>query len=329
MPHYEYRKALVTGGAGFIGSHIAERLISAGMDVTVIDDLSVGRIENMPKGARFYRASILDPSVVSKSLEGVDVVFHNAARVSIRNSFEDAVKDTETNVLGTVSLLKECARAGIKKFIYASSMAVYGSGAALPLVEDSGLSPESPYGTGKLAGESYLRQISGHCGFEGVVLRYFNTYGPRQTFTPYVGLITIFITRLLQGKPPVIFGQGTQIRDFVHVRDVAEANLQAMIKANHGAVINVGTGVGTSVVEIAGLLLNKLAPEIDPLFAPIPPGEPIDSVADVSTMARILGFVSTRRLSEMLGEVIEEKKTLMAIDSAERIFADRHQWRAN
>lgn len=329
MPHYEYRKALVTGGAGFIGSHIAERLISAGMDVTVIDDLSVGRIENMPRGARFYRASILDPSVVSKSLEGVDVVFHNAARVSIRNSFEDAVKDTETNVLGTVSLLKECARAGIKKFIYASSMAVYGSGASLPLSEDSGLGPESPYGTGKLAGESYLKQISSLCGFEGVVLRYFNTYGPRQTFTPYVGLITIFITRLLQGKPPVIFGKGTQVRDFVHVRDVAEANLQAMLKANHGAVINVGTGVGTSVAEIAGLLLNKLAPEIDPLFAPIPPGEPMDSVADVSAMARILGFVSTRRLSEMLGEVIEEKKTLMAIDSAERIFADRHLGRAN
>lgn len=329
MPHYEYRKALVTGGAGFIGSHIVERLISAGMDVTVIDDLSVGRIENMPKGARFYRASILDPSVVSKSLEGVDVVFHNAARVSIRNSFEDAVKDTETNVLGTVSLLKECARAGIKKFIFASSMAVYGSGATLPLGEDSGLSPESPYGTGKLAGEAYLRQISSHCGFEGVVLRYFNTYGPRQTFTPYVGLITIFITRLLQGKPPVIFGQGTQVRDFVHVRDVAEANFQAMMKANHGAVINVGTGVGTSVAEIAGLLLNKLAPDIDPLFAPIPPGEPMDSVADVTAMERILGFVSTRRLSEMLGEVIEEKKTLMAIDSAESRLADRHFGRAN
>lgn len=329
MPHYEYRKALVTGGAGFIGSHIVERLLSTGMDVTVIDDLSVGRIENMPKGARFYRASILDPSVVSKSLEGVDVVFHNAARVSIRNSFEDAVKDTETNVLGTVSLLKECARAGIKKFIFASSMAVYGSSATLPLGEDSGLSPESPYGTGKLAGESYLRQISSHCGFEGVVLRYFNTYGPRQTFTPYVGLITIFITRLLQGKPPVIFGKGTQVRDFVHVRDVAEANLQAMMKANHGAVINVGTGVGTSVSEIAYLLLNKLAPDIDPLFAPIPPGEPMDSVADVTAMERILGFVSTRRLSEMLGEVIEEKKTLMAIDSAESRLADRHIGRVN
>lgn len=329
MPHSEYRKALVTGGAGFIGSHITERLISAGMDVIVLDDLSVGRIENMPKGARFYRASILDSSVVSESLEGVDVVFHNAARVSIRNSFEDAVRDAETNVLGTVSLLKECARAGVRKFIYASSMAVYGSGATIPVVEGSSLSPESPYGTGKLAGESYLRQISSHYGFDGVVLRYFNTYGPRQTFTPYVGLITIFITRILQGKAPIIFGQGTQVRDFVHVRDVAEANLQAMMKAAHGTVINVGTGVATSVADIAGLLIKRLAPEMDPLFALLPPGEPGDSVADVSAMERVLGFVSARRLSEMLGEVIEEKKALMAIASAESKLAGGHQGRVN
>lgn len=329
MPHSEYRKALVTGGAGFIGSHITERLISAGMDLTVIDDLSVGRVENLPRDARFYRASILDSSVVSRALEGVDVVFHNAARVSIRNSFEDAVRDTETNVLGTVSLLKECAKAGIRKFIYASSMAVYGSEAALPVAEESSLRPESPYGTGKLAGESYLRQISSHAGFEGVILRYFNTYGPRQSFTPYVGLITILITRLLQRKPPVIFGQGNQIRDFVHVRDVAEANLQAMMKAAHGSIVNVGTGIGTSVVEIAGLLTRKLAPDIEPIFAPLPTGEPGDSVADVSAMKRVLGFVATRRLDGMLDEVIEEKKTFLAIDSAERLLSGRHLGRAN
>lgn len=329
MSHSEYRKALVTGGAGFIGSHIVERLIDAGMQVTVIDDLSVGRAENLPKGARFYRASILDDSVVSKALEGVEVVFHNAARVSIRNSFADAVKDAETNVLGTVALLKECASAGIRKFIYASSMAVYGAGASVPVTENAGVCPDSPYGTGKLAGESYVRQISNHYGFDGVVLRYFNTYGPRQTFTPYVGLITIFITRLLQGEPPVIFGQGKQVRDFVHVRDVAEANLHAMNKAVHGSVINVGTGIGTSVAEIAGLLIRRFDLNIDPLFAPLPPGEPLDSVADVSGMNRVLGFAATRRLSEMVDEVIEEKKALLDAARIQSSLTGLGQRRAN
>lgn len=329
MPYSEYKKALVTGGAGFIGSHIAERLVSSGMEVAVIDDLSVGRRENVPRGSRFYRASILDASVVSQALDGVDVVFHNAARVSIRNSFEDAVKDAETNVLGTVSLLKESARARIKKFIYASSMAVYGADASAPVSEGGCLSPVSPYGTGKLAGESYLRQISEHYGFEGVVLRYFNTYGPRQTFTPYVGVITIFITRILHGKPPVIFGQGSQVRDFVHVRDVAEANIQAMSKAGHGSVVNVGTGAGTSVAEIAGLLLKKLEPDMIPVFAPLPDGETKDSVADVTELKRVLGFVPDNRLFETIDEVIEEKKSQMAKDSLVSSMAQSRIGRAD
>lgn len=329
MPRSDYKKALVTGGAGFIGSHIVERLIAEGMDVAVIDDLSVGRTENIPKGARFYRASILDASVVSQALDGVDVVFHNAARVSIRNSFDDAVRDAETNVLGTVSLLKECARAGIKKFIYASSMAVYGAAATLPVSENGSLSPASPYGTGKLAGESYLRQLAEHYGFEGVVLRYFNTYGPRQTFTPYVGVITIFITRILQGKPPVIYGQGSQVRDFIHAQDVAKANIHAMTKAAHGSVINVGTGKGTSVAEISGLLLKRLGSDLVPVFAPLPGGEPDDSVADVTELERVLGFVPDKRIVEMIDEVIEEKKREMASASGIELNAGSRSWRAS
>lgn len=329
MPRSDYKKALVTGGAGFIGSHIVERLIAEGMDVAVIDDLSVGRTENISKGVRFYRASILDASVVSQALDGVDVVFHDAARVSIRNSFDDAVRDAETNVLGTVSLLKECAMAGIKKFIYASSMAVYGAAATLPVSENNSLSPASPYGTGKLAGESYLRQLAEHYGFEGVVLRYFNTYGPRQTFTPYVGVITIFITRILQGKPPVIYGQGSQVRDFIHVKDVAKANIHAMTKAAHGSVINVGTGKGTSVAEISGLLLKRLGSDLVPVFAPLPGGEPDDSVADVTELEKVLGFVPDKRIVEMIDEVIEEKKREMASASGIELNAGSRSWRAS
>lgn len=300
-----FKKALVTGGAGFIGSHIAGRLRLAGMEVAVIDDLSMGKRENVPDGVEFHQASILDRKALAAALDGVDVVFHNAAKVSIRNSFDDIYGDTETNVLGTVNVLREGGKAGIRKFIFASSMAVYGERAPLPVQEDGLLEPISPYGAGKLAAESYVRQMSGYYGFESVVLRYFNTYGPGQTCTPYVGVITIFIDSLLQGRPPMVFGTGEQVRDFVYVGDVAQANLLAMERAPDKAVLNIGTGTGTSVNRIAGLLLEKLGADLEPVKAPLPLGEPKDSIADISKARRLLGFDPSTRMEYALGEVIE------------------------
>lgn len=303
-----YGKALVTGGAGFIGSHIARRLKALGMEVAVIDDLSMGKLENLPDGVEFHHGSILDAGLMKKALKGVSVVFHNAAKVSIRNSFDDICGDTETNVLGTVNCLREAGKAGIKKFIFASSMAVYGDRARLPVAEDGVLEPISPYGAGKLAGEMYVRQLARYYGFESVVLRYFNTYGPGQTLTPYVGVITIFINNLLQGRPPMVFGTGSQVRDFVYVGDVAEANMLAMTSSVDGAVVNVGSGRGTSVNDIAKLLISRLGQGLEPLRAPLPLGEPRDSVADITRARNLLGFNPLTRVEYAINEVIESVK---------------------
>lgn len=306
-----FKRALVTGGAGFIGSHIADLILRRGLEVIVLDDLSTGSVLNIPPGARFYQGTLLEEGLLREALNGVDVVFHNAARVSIRNSFEDAYRDAETNILGTISLLKESGRAGIKRFINASSMAVYGKDAQVPLSEDSPAHPVSPYGCGKLAGEMYSSLMSGHWGFDSITLRYFNTFGPRQAYTPYVGVITIFVTNLLQGRPPVIFGDGEQKRDFVYAGDVAEANLLAMDSKVKSGVFNIGTGKGTSVNEIAGILIKRLSPGLKPVYAPPQPGEPGNSVADISAAGKRLAFAPRHSLKDKIDEVISWQKTAL------------------
>ncbi|MEM4724866.1 MAG: NAD-dependent epimerase/dehydratase family protein, partial [Candidatus Hadarchaeum sp.] len=247
-----YRRALVTGGAGFIGSHLVERLLQEGLQVIVLDDLSMGKRENVPNGAEFVLGDVRDPAVVSAALSGVDAVFHLAARVSIRASVAGFYEDAETNLMGTLNVLRACASAGIKKFIYASSMAVYADSAEpVPIPETHPTVPISPYGVAKLASERYAMLVAAQSGFQAVALRYFNTYGPRQSFTPYVGVITIFIQRLLRGEPPLIFGDGEQCRDFVYVGDVVEATYRALVSSVEGEVFNIGSGVGTSVNQIA------------------------------------------------------------------------------
>lgn len=312
MPQTDFKRALVTGGAGFIGSHVAKRLLSLGVEVVIVDDLSMGTESNVPNGARFLAGSILDGLLVRKALEGVDVVFHNAARVSIRNSFDDVQNDAEVNILGTVNLLKEAGRAGVRKFIYASSMAVYGPGAKPPIVEDSQVLPISPYGVSKLAGEMYVKWLSAFYGYDWLTLRYFNTFGPGQTLTPYVGVITIFINRLLSGMPPVIFGDGGQVRDFVHVEDVAEANVLAMLSKASGAAFNIGTGIGTNVKGIARLLIEKTNPALAPVYAAPPAGEPGDSVADIRMATEILGYSPKWSLEDRIDEVIEWNRAILA-----------------
>lgn len=307
----KFRYALVTGGAGFIGSFIVEKLLERGLKVNVIDDLSMGRIENLPDDVQFFRGSILDTTLLKDALEGVDVVFHNAAKVSIRNSFENVYKDTQINVLGTVRLLDVAGRMGIKKFIYASSMAVYSGGNPKPLKESSLLEPLSPYGIGKLAGERYVFRMSEYYGFDAVCLRYFNTFGPRQTVSPYVGVITIFTTNLLRGIPPVIFGDGNQIRDFIFVEDVAEANIHAMEKEVSGCAINVATGIGTTVNQIANLLIERISPRTRPVYAPHQQGEPRDSFADISLLKGILGFKPRWSLEDKIDTVIEWNRKLL------------------
>lgn len=304
----EYKKALVTGGAGFIGSHIAAQLLDRGIETIVLDNFYMGKKEYIPRGARIIDADILDANTLYEALKGVDVVFHNAARVSIRNSIGDFYDDAYVNIMGTANVIRAVIKCQVKKLIYASSMAVYGNPQSLPIAEDFSLEPDSPYGISKLAGEKYCLKMAKFNNFEAIALRYFNTYGLRQTLTPYVGVITIFINRLLEGEPPTIFGDGRQVRDFVSVDDVARANILAMEKGRGGQVFNIGTGEGRSVNDIARIVINHTSQAIIPEYGPAQPGEPGSSIADIAKARDYLSFSPRYKLEDKIEEIIEWNK---------------------
>lgn len=305
-------RALVTGGAGFIGSHLARALLEGGRDVTVLDDLSMGKLENVPPGARFVRGDIRSPADVARALEDVDVVFHEAARVSIRASVEHFRDDADVNFMGTLNLLRCCAGSGVRRLLFASSMAVYAdSPAATPIGEGHPAEPLSPYGIAKLAAEKYCLQLAPQMGISCDVLRYFNTYGPGQTFTPYVGVITIFIRKLLAGERPSIFGDGEQRRDFVHVSDIVQANLLVEQASPGGRVYNVGTGRATSVNDIARLLCSRLAPDLVPEHLPPHPAELRNSIADIGAIAA-LGYRPGPGLAGRIDELLQHHRAAAA-----------------
>jgi UDP-glucose 4-epimerase len=295
--------ALVTGGAGFIGSHLTRALLADGRRVTVLDNLSVGRKEVVPDGARFVHGDIRDEAAVADALSGVDCVFHLAAQVTIRGSFDRFHEDLDTNVMGTARLLRAVDRAQVKWFTLASSMAVYSDAPSpAPIDEWHPKRPLSPYGVGKLAAEDVAHQILEGRGIPFTATRFFNTYGPGQTYTPYVGVLTIFITRLLRGESITIFGDGEQQRDFIHVKDIV-AGVTATPGREPGRY-NLGTGRGTSLNELAAMVLAKLAPGQQPKYAAAQAGELRFSVADISAARRALGFAPTRSLQQDLDDVI-------------------------
>jgi len=271
----------------------------------VLDNLSVGKREYVPNDAELRIGDVRDPDAVATALRGVEAVFHLAAKVSIRASIADFVGDAETNLMGTLNVLQQSAQAGIGKFVYASSMAVYADATApVPIPETHPTAPISPYGVAKLASERYAMLVSEQAGFHAVALRFFNTYGPRQTFTPYVGVITIFIQRLLRGEPPLIYGDGEQRRDFVYVGDIADAAYRAMASDVSGQVFNVGSGMATSVNEVADLLRDRLNPTIEPQHLPAHPGELRNSIADITRARLLLGYEPLGRIQDRIDEVI-------------------------
>ncbi|MBL0167319.1 MAG: NAD-dependent epimerase/dehydratase family protein [Propionivibrio sp.] len=299
-------KVLVTGGAGFIGSHLARALLAEGHAVTILDDLSMGKEENIPVGASFIQGDVRSQEDVRRAILGAGIVFHEAARVSIRASVKEFYEDADTNFMGTLNLLKCCSKSDVRKFVFASSMAVYADSASPnPIAEDYTTEPISPYGIAKLAAEKYCMQLTSEMGIGCHILRYFNTYGPGQTYTPYVGVITIFIRQLLQGQSPRVFGDGEQRRDFVHVSDIIAANLLSMKSPLARGIFNVGTGKATSVNDIASLLCRRIDPQCQPCHADAHPGELRNSIADIRSISAALGYRPAAALPEKIGEVIE------------------------
>ena len=300
-----YGRALVTGGAGFIGSHLTRKLLAAGRQVTVIDNLSVGRRDAVPEGARFVRGDIRDESALADALTDVDCVFHLAAQVTIRGSFDRFYEDLDTNVMGTARLLRAVDPSRVKWFTLASSMAVYADAASpAPITESHLTVPISPYGIGKLAAEGVSRQILEARGIPFTAVRYFNTFGPGQTYTPYVGVITIFVTRLVGGQGITVFGDGEQQRDFVHVDDIAAGTLATLGRTP--GTYNLGTGRGTSLNQLAAMLVARLAPEHGVAYAPAQAGELRYSVADITAARTALDYHPTRSLEADLDEVIAD-----------------------
>jgi UDP-glucose 4-epimerase len=303
----KYQRILVTGGAGFVGSHLVDALVEAGTDVVVVDNLSTGSPDNLNPGAEFIEADTRDGKMMKQVIaSGVDAVIHLAARVSVRSSVEGFLDDADNNVLGTLTLLDACRNTGVKKFVYASSMAVYADGAErTPIPETYPKAPPSPYGVAKLTCERYLELLQPSLGMQIAALRYFNIYGPRQGYTPYVGVITIFSKELLKDQPPVIFGDGEQTRDFVSVRDIVQGTLLALDADIDWDVFNIGSGRGWTVNQIAQMLIDKIQPGTVPESADARPEEMLFSVADLTKSKEKLGYEPTGKLEEDIDEIIQ------------------------
>lgn len=291
-PNFNGVSCLVTGGAGFIGSHVAQRLVQAGARVRILDDLSSGREENLAairRDVEFTHGDIRDGEKLAKLLPGVEVVFHLAAIPSVIFSIEHPAESLSVNFHGTAQLAQAACRAGVRRLIFSSSCAIYGLHAAGALTEDRLPEPASPYATAKLACEHLLRNFHELYGLETVCLRYFNVFGPRQDpASPYGAVIPKFIHALLSGEPPVIYGDGRQTRDFIPVDQVAWTNLQATA-APAGTVVNVGRGRSMDLWELLDHLREASGLQIGPRLAPARTGEVRDSLADTQHYREIFG----------------------------------------
>jgi UDP-glucose 4-epimerase len=298
-------KVLLTGGAGFIGSHLADRLLADGHEVVILDDLSTGHVEHLPAGARFYQMDLRSPWLDELfKIERPEAVVHQAAQASVRRSVEDPGFDAGVNVLGTVALLQASVRHSVQRFLVASTGgALYGDADVIPTPEDYPTLPVSPYGASKLAAEVYLRTFHALHRLSYAALRYANVYGPRQDPHGEAGVVAIFARRLLGGESARINGDGKQTRDFVYVGDVAEANARALTSDAVGS-FNVGTGVETDINAIFQLL-KRLSGSNQPEVHGSPmPGEQRRSVIDARKIEKVMGWRPRTRLEAGLDATV-------------------------
>lgn len=287
------KKYLITGGAGFIGSTIVDKLVERGHKVVVIDNLSTGKYENVNKNAEFYKLDINSQDCFD-CFDGVDTVFHTAARARVQPSIEDPITYNNINVNGTLSMLKMASENKVRRFVYSASSSAYGNSKKLPFTEEQETNPLSPYGAQKLIGEIYCKMYSEVYGLETVCLRYFNVYGERQPLTgAYALVMGIFVNQVLSGNPMTIFGDGEQRRDFTYVGDVVEANLLASTsdKVGKGEVINIGNGDNRSINQLAEMIGGDKI-HLEPKL------EPRETLADRQKAKKLLNWEPSMKLED-------------------------------
>jgi UDP-glucose 4-epimerase len=301
---------LITGGAGFIGSHLATQLVERGESVRILDNLSAGRIENIAHlrkaHVEFICADVNDRELVEKAVREVDVVFHQAAVASVPQSVADPLETHAADATGTVTLLDVCRHAGVRRVVYAGSSSCYGNLPEMPKVESHPPQVLSPYAAAKLAGELYCEAFAACYPLETVRLRYFNVFGPRQDpKSAYAAVIPLFVSALLEGRRPTIFGDGSQSRDFTFVENVVHANLlAASLPGISGKVYNVACGRSTSVLELLKEICRLLEKPFDPVFAPPRAGDVLHSWADISAAERELGYAAQVEFAEGLRRTV-------------------------
>jgi UDP-glucose 4-epimerase len=292
---FRFRRALVTGGAGFIGSHLVDALVAEGCNVVVLDDLSSGNlsnIEHVKNKITFYEGNIQDKKILMKAAKNCEVIFHQAAMVSVPKTVDNPVDSAFINDIGTLLVLDAGRKNKVKRIVFASSSAVYGDDPLIPKHESMQPKPMSPYAVQKLTGELYARIYYDLYGVETVCLRYFNVYGPRQDpSSPYSGVISIFMTKAISKKTPLIYGNGNQYRDFVFVKDVVKANLLAATAENAaGQTFNIGTCKDISINTLWDMICLLSDSNIKPEYAPQRPGDIFESLASIEQAKSILEF---------------------------------------
>ena len=289
-------RVLVTGGAGFIGSHLVDALIENNYSVAILDNFSTGKEANIERhlsssGVHLIRGDVRKPEDVRTAIDNADIIVHLAALIDTENSMGNPLDVNEVNIGGTLNLLHEAANRKIRRFIFASSTAVYGRAGELPIREDSPARPISPYAVTKLAGEEYCDMYARTFGLDTLSLRLFNVYGPRQSKNNYAGVITIFLERAVRGLAPKIYGNGEQTRDFIHVRDVVTAFVSAIQKNNAMSPINVGTGISTRIIDLAEMVIELSARNgMRPQFESPRIGDIEHSLTNTERASKVLGF---------------------------------------
>ena len=302
------RRCLVTGGAGFIGSHIASALIARGDQVRIADNLSTGRRENLDAnpGAEFLEGDLADPSFAARAAEGMNLVFHQAAIPSVPRSVKDPLSSNRANIDGTLNVLLASRDAGVTRVVYAGSSSAYGDTPTLPKHEGMPASPRSPYALQKFVGEQYCQLFTALYGLETVTIRYFNVFGPRQDpSSAYSGVISQFAKALLEGTRPTIYGDGGQTRDFTYIANVVDGVLAAADAPDaSGQVINVATGHRVSLIQLLDTMKRLTGADADPVFGAPRAGDVRDSLADISKAGRLLSYTPRVSFEKGLAETI-------------------------